>query len=71
MTDEDHDKITSMSVDVQYIKKSVDNLTLFMGAAPCSQNSQRLTKIENTLTWTVRAFILAVVGFIGKKLTGF
>ena len=71
MNQDDHDNLTKISVDVVYIKESVDKLTLFMGAAPCSQNSQRLTKIENTLTWTVRAFILAVVGFIGKKLTGF
>lgn len=71
MNQDDHDKLTRIDVTVQNIEKSVDKLTLFMGAAPCSQNSQRLTKIENTLTWTIRAFVLAVAGFIGKKLTGF
>ena len=74
MNQDDHDKITQIGVDVEYIKGSVDKLTLFMGAAPCSANTRRLDKIEQKVTWTVRTLIATVIGIIGfaiKKMTGF
>lgn len=74
MNQDDHDKITKIGVDVEYIKGSVDKLTLFMGAAPCSANTRRLDKIEQNLTWTIRALITSVIGvfaFVVKKMTGF
>ena len=74
MTDDDHDKLTRIDVTVQNIEKSVGQLTVFMGAAPCSANTRRLDKIEQNMTWTVRTLIATVIGIIGfavKKMTGF
>ena len=66
MNQDDHDKLTKIGVDVEYIKGSVDKLTLFMGAAPCTENSNKIKRIDDHLTWGVRAVVLSWLGTISS-----
>jgi hypothetical protein len=66
MTADDHDKLTKIGVDVAYIKDSVDKLTLFMGEAPCTENSNKIKRIDDHLTWGVRAVLLSWLGTVSS-----
>lgn len=66
MTDDDHDKLTRIDVTVQNIERSVDKLTLFMGSAPCTENSNKIKRIDDHLTWGVRAVVLSWLGTISS-----
>lgn len=66
MNQDDHDKLTRIDVTVQNIEKNVDKLTIFMGAAPCTENSNKIKRMDDNMTWGVRAVILSWFGTISS-----